>query len=35
MSQPTEMTEAAEIKEKLIQQLYSPVQWEETVAKND
>ena len=25
------MTEAAEIKEKLIEQLYSPVQWEETV----
>ena len=26
-----EMTEAADIKEKLIQQLYSPVQWEKTV----
>ena len=25
------MTEAADIKEKLIQQLYSPVQWEKTV----
>ena len=29
----TEMTEAADIKEKLIEQLYSPVQWEETCAK--
>ncbi len=27
----TEMTEATDIKEKLIQQLYSPVQWEQTV----
>ncbi|WP_338469855.1 ACP S-malonyltransferase [Niallia sp. XMNu-256] len=27
----TQMTEAADIKEKLIQQLYSPVQWEKTV----
>jgi [acyl-carrier-protein] S-malonyltransferase len=27
----TEMTEASDIKEKLIQQLYSPVQWEKTV----
>ena len=27
----TEMTEATAIKEKLIQQLYSPVQWEQTV----
>ncbi len=27
----TEMTEAADIKEKLIEQLYSPVQWEKTV----
>ena len=30
-----EMTEAAEIKEKLIQQLYSPVQWEKTCATFD
>ena len=35
MSSATEMTDAAEIKEKLIQQLYSPVQWEETCSKND
>nr|WP_295972010.1 ACP S-malonyltransferase [uncultured Bacillus sp.] len=28
-----EMTEAADIKEKLIQQLYSPVQWEKSIQK--